>query len=90
VECFVNLDLGQPARAMRRAQAVGLQQKFLVTLVAVLCHVLQAGACVEEIVADSSKSDIAFQNCMIRRADRRGEMDVRASGLPCRLGAPAP
>jgi hypothetical protein len=41
---------------------------MFVTLVAVLCHVLPGtpGACVEEIVTDSSKSDITFQSCMIQ------------------------
>jgi hypothetical protein len=38
---------------------------MFVTLVAVLCHVSPgpSGACVEEIVTDSSKSDISFQSC---------------------------
>jgi hypothetical protein len=40
---------------------------MFVTLVAVLYHVSPgpSGACVEEIVTDSSKSDISFQSCMI-------------------------
>ena len=40
---------------------------MFVTLVAVLCHVLNgvSGICVEEIVTDSSLSDITFQQCMI-------------------------
>jgi hypothetical protein len=40
---------------------------MFVTLVAVLCHVSSGspGACVEEIVTDSSKSEISFQSCMI-------------------------
>ena len=51
---------------------------MFVTLVAVLCHVSPArsGACVEEIVTDTSKSDISFQSCMRRK------MDVRTSDLP--------
>jgi len=41
---------------------------MFVTLVAVLCHVSPgpSGVCVEEIVTDSSKSDISFQSCMIQ------------------------
>jgi hypothetical protein len=41
---------------------------MFVTLVAVLCHLSQGtpGGCVEEIVTDSSQSDITFQNCMIQ------------------------
>jgi hypothetical protein len=45
---------------------------MFVTLVAVLCHVMPAGAgagagdCVEEIVSDSSQSNITFQSCMIQ------------------------
>jgi len=40
---------------------------MFVTLVAVLCHVSPGpSACVEEVVTDSSKSDISFQSCMIQ------------------------
>ena len=41
---------------------------MFVTLVAVLCHVSPgpSGVCVEEIVTESSKSDISFQSCMIQ------------------------
>ena len=42
---------------------------MFVTLVAVLCHVSPgpSGVCVEEIVTDSSKSDISsFQSCTIQ------------------------
>jgi hypothetical protein len=41
---------------------------MFVTLVAILCHVSPgpSGVCVEEIVTDSSKSDISFQSCMIQ------------------------
>ena len=41
---------------------------MFVTLVAVLCHVLSGGPgdCVEQIVTDSSQSDITFQSCMIQ------------------------
>jgi hypothetical protein len=41
---------------------------MFVTLVAVLCHVLPGGPrdCVEEIVSDSSQSNITFQSCMIQ------------------------
>jgi hypothetical protein len=40
---------------------------MFVTLVAVLCHGLAgtSNACVEEIITDSSKSDITFQSCLI-------------------------
>jgi hypothetical protein len=40
---------------------------MFVTLVAVLCHGLAGtpNACVEEIITDSSKSDITFQSCLI-------------------------
>jgi hypothetical protein len=41
---------------------------MFVTLVAVLCHLSSGhpgGGCVEEIVTDSSKSEISFQSCMI-------------------------
>jgi hypothetical protein len=41
---------------------------MFVTLIAVLCHTLAgvSGICVEEIVTDSSLSDITFQQCMIQ------------------------
>ena len=41
---------------------------MFVTLVAVLCHVLPGarGDCVEEIVTDSSLSNITFQSCLIQ------------------------
>jgi hypothetical protein len=41
---------------------------MFVTLVAVLCHGLSGApsACVEEIITDSSKSDITLQSCMIQ------------------------
>jgi hypothetical protein len=41
---------------------------MFVTLVAVLGHVSPgpSGVCVEEIVTDSSRSDISFQSCMIQ------------------------
>jgi hypothetical protein len=44
------------------------ESAMLVTLVAVLCHVSSGvpGACVEEIVTDSSKSEITLQSCMIQ------------------------
>jgi hypothetical protein len=41
---------------------------MFVTLVAVLCHLSQGttGGCVEEIITDSSQSEITFQSCMIQ------------------------
>ena len=41
---------------------------MFVTLIAILCHSLAGGpgSCVEEIITDSSKSDITFQGCMIQ------------------------
>jgi hypothetical protein len=41
---------------------------MFVTLVAVLCHVLPGGpgTCVDEIVTDSSQSNITLQSCMIQ------------------------
>ena len=41
---------------------------MFVTLVAVLCHVLPGGPghCVEEIVTDSSQSNMTFQRCVIQ------------------------
>jgi hypothetical protein len=41
---------------------------MFVTLVAILCHVLQGGPgnCVEEIVTDSNLSSITVQSCLIQ------------------------
>jgi hypothetical protein len=57
---------------------------MFVTLVAILCHVSPArsGACVEEIVTDSSKGDISFQSCMIQGQIGVAKCDVRTSDLP--------
>jgi hypothetical protein len=44
------------------------ENAMFITLVAVLCHVSSGvpGACVEEIITDSSKSEITLQSCMIQ------------------------
>ena len=41
---------------------------MFVTLVAVFCRVIPGGTgdCVEEIITDSSQSEITFQSCMIQ------------------------
>jgi hypothetical protein len=51
-------------RLARRSQ----EKAMFVTLVAILCHSLAGGPgrCVEEIITDSSKSEITFQSCVIQ------------------------